>query len=201
MDSPQPPDFSAFLGALAEALRERDLPFMLIGGQAVLLHGQPRLTEDIDITWGVDPSHLGTVRDVCSRLELDPIPEDIEGFVAETFVLPALHQASGIRVDFIFSTTAYEREAIARAEHHELAGVPVPFATAEDLIIHKLFAGRARDWEDAVSVVRRKGDGLDWEFMTLWAAEFATIPGREEMPAQVERLRQDAERLPPSDYK
>ncbi len=25
---------------------------MLIGGQAVLLHGQPRLTEDIDVTLG-----------------------------------------------------------------------------------------------------------------------------------------------------
>lgn len=194
MDSPQPPDFSAFLGALAAALRERDLPFMLIGGQAVLLHGQPRLTEDIDITLGIDPTQLGTVLDVCATLDLEPIPEDIEGFVTETFVLPALHEESGIRVDFIFSTTPYEREAIARSEHHELAGVPVPFATAEDLIIHKLFAGRARDWEDAVSVVRRKGEGLDWEFIRRWAIEFAGIPGREEMPAQVDRLRQDADR-------
>ena len=167
---------------------------MLIGGQAVLLHGQPRLTEDIDITLGIDTTQMGTVLEVCSTLDLDPIPEDIEGFVAETFVLPALHEGSGIRVDFIFSTTSYEREAIARAEHHELAGVPVPFATAEDLIIHKLFAGRARDREDVVSVVRRKGEGLDWEYIMRWALEFAEIPGREEMPAQVERLRQDADR-------
>lgn len=193
MDSLQLPDFSAFLGAIAEALRERHLPFMLIGGQAVLVHGQPRLTEDIDITLGIDPSQLGTVLDVCSALALDPIPEDVEGFVAETFVLPALHVESGIRVDFIFSTTPYEQEAIARAEHHELAGVPIPFATAEDLILHKLFAGRARDWEDAVSVVRRKGEGLDWQFIRRWAIEFAQIPGREEMPAQVDRLRQDAQ--------
>jgi len=104
-----------------------------------------------------------------------------------------LHVESGIRVDFIFSTTPYEQEAIARAEHHELAGVPIPFATAEDLILHKLFAGRARDWEDAVSVVRRKGEGLDWQFIRRWAIEFAQIPGREEMPAQVDRLRQDAQ--------
>ncbi|MBW2698865.1 MAG: nucleotidyl transferase AbiEii/AbiGii toxin family protein [Deltaproteobacteria bacterium] len=167
---------------------------MLIGGQAVLVHGQPRLTEDIDITLGIDPTQLGTVLDVCSALALDPIPEDVEGFVTETFVLPALHGESGIRIDFIFSTTSYEREAIARAEHHELAGVPIPFATAEDLIIHKLFAGRARDWEDAVSIVRRKREGLDWEFIMRWAVEFAQIPGREEMPAQVDRLRQDADR-------
>ena len=60
-------------------------------------------------------------------------------------------------MDFIFSTTPYERQAIARAEPVVLAGVPVPFATAEDLLIHKLFAGRPRDLEDAAGVVRRKG--------------------------------------------
>jgi len=72
--------------------------------------------------------------------------------------------------------------------------VPIPSATAEDLILHKLFAGRARDWEDAVSVVRRKGDGPDWESIMRLAIEFAQVPGREEMPAQVDRLRQDAGR-------
>ncbi len=34
---------------------------MLIGGQAVLLHGRPRLTEDIDITVGADPGRLDEV--------------------------------------------------------------------------------------------------------------------------------------------
>ena len=29
---------------------------MVIGGQAVLVHGQPRLTQDIDITLGVEPA-------------------------------------------------------------------------------------------------------------------------------------------------
>jgi len=31
---------------------------MLVGGQAVLLHGRPRLTEDTDITLGVGPDEL-----------------------------------------------------------------------------------------------------------------------------------------------
>lgn len=60
----------------------------------------------------------------------------------DNFVLPVRHQDTGIRVDLVFSTTPYERQAIARATRVELAGVAVPFATAEDLILHKLFAGR-----------------------------------------------------------
>jgi hypothetical protein len=31
---------------------------MIIGGQAVLLYGEPRLTRDIDITLGVSAEHL-----------------------------------------------------------------------------------------------------------------------------------------------
>jgi hypothetical protein len=40
-------------------------------------------------------------------------------------------------VDLIFSSTPYEQQAIARAESVMLGGVAVPFATAEDLIIHR----------------------------------------------------------------
>ncbi len=55
-------------------------------------------------------------------------------------MLPAHHEASGIRVDFVFSATPYEQEAISRATVVYLAGASVPFTSAEDLIIHKLFA-------------------------------------------------------------
>ncbi len=58
MGSPREPDFTGLLAALASRLRESGIPFMLIGGQAVLLHGQPRLTEDIDVTLGATPDEL-----------------------------------------------------------------------------------------------------------------------------------------------
>ena len=65
----------------------------------------------------------------------------------------------------------------------------MPFATAEDLIIHKLFAGRPRDLEDAVGVVQRSGAGLDWTYVERWVAEFARLPGREDLPRQLAELR------------
>jgi len=162
---------------------------MLIGGQAVLVHGRPRLTEDIDVTLGTDPSRLADVLAVCATLGLEALPGDLERFVRDTFVLPARDPATRIRVDFIFSTTPYERQAIERADHLTIGGADVPVATAEDLILHKLFAGRPRDIEDAESVVRRKGGALDWDYLMRWAREFAGVPGRESLPAQVEQLR------------
>lgn len=174
---------------MSRALEAARLPFMLIGGQAVLLHGQPRLTEDIDVTLGVDPDRQRPVLDLCKDLDLRPLPEDPERFIRETFVLPARHAGTRIRVDFIFSNTPYERQAIARAVRVEVAGTRVPFATAEDLIIHKLFAGRARDVEDAIGVARRKAKEIDWGYVERWTREFAAVPGREDLPGRLAELR------------
>ncbi len=65
----------------------------------------------------------------------------------------------------------------------------MPFATAEDLIIHKLFAGRATDLEDAAAVVRRKGRSLDWDYVDAWVRQFADVPGREGLLGQLDELR------------
>jgi predicted nucleotidyltransferase len=192
MGFPQPPDFPQLLAALTRELNARQVPFMLIGGQAVLLHGRPRLTDDIDVTLGVGPTALPVVLAACRALGLEPLPEDLEAFVRDTFVLPARDPRTGIRLDFIFSTTAYERQAIVRAERVELLGIPVPFATAEDLIVHKLFAGRPRDVEDAAGVVRRKGLTLDWAYLERWVGEFAAVPGREDLPHRLAQLRASA---------
>jgi hypothetical protein len=188
----EPTVLEQFLAALTTELGRVSLPFMLVGGQAVLLHGAPRVTEDIDATLGADPARLGSLLDACAKLGLVPIPQHVESFVAETFVLPARHPATGFRVDFIFSSTTYERQAIARAGFVELAGTAVPFTTAEDLIILKLFAARPRDIEDVRGVVVRNGVMLDWPYLALWAREFSTVAGREAMPAMVEELRQSA---------
>jgi hypothetical protein len=181
-------DFGELIARLARNLVARELPFMLIGGQAVLLHGEPRLTQDIDITLGVTPQRLDDAVAACEAAGLTPLPTDIAAFVRDTFVLPATDAQTGIRVDLIFSTTPYEAQAIGRAVLVEVGGSQVPFATAEDLILHKLFAGRPRDLEDAAGVSRRKGRTLDWPYLRRWALEFSSIPGREQLPEQVRAL-------------
>jgi predicted nucleotidyltransferase len=189
MGSRPAPDFAGLLAAITRELEARGLPFLVIGGQAVLLHGRPRLTEDIDLTLGVDPSALPRVLAACATLGLSPLPTDVEPFVAETYVLPARHGGTRIRVDFIFSSTTYEQQAIGRAVRVVLDGTGVPFASAEDLLIHKLFAARPRDMEDALGVVRRKGAELDWAYMEQWSRVFAEVPGRESMPDRLAELR------------
>lgn len=163
--------FEEILAKVAAGLVRHHIPYMIIGGQAVLLYGEPRLTRDIDITLGVNADHIDKVLSVLSETSLQPLPADINQFVKETMVLPAADDTSGIRVDFIFSFTPYESQAIGRARLVTVKDQEVSFASPEDVIIHKIFAGRPRDMEDA-RIILIKNPGMDIEYMRKWLREF-----------------------------
>jgi hypothetical protein len=77
MASPPTPDFADLIARLAVGLEAKRIPFMLIGGQAVLLHGEPRLTQDVDVTMGVGPDRIQDLLGVCEALGLQPLPAAI----------------------------------------------------------------------------------------------------------------------------
>jgi hypothetical protein len=144
---------------------------MVIGGQAVLLYGEPRLTRDIDITLGVGVRELNKLKRTISSLGLKILVERDEEFVKSNMVLPTLDEKSGIRVDFIFSFSPYERQAIERAKDIKLGRSLVKFASLEDVVIHKVIAGRARDLEDIRSILL-KNQEYDSDYIEKWLEEF-----------------------------
>ena len=163
--------FKKLIARAASSLKKHKIPYMIIGGQAVLLYGSPRLTKDIDITLGVRIDKLPVLLNVIKEVGLKPIPENPEKFVAETFVLPAEDKKSGIRVDFIFSFTVYEKQAMRRGKGVSIEGVRVRFAAVEDIVIHKIFSGRARDTED-IRTILVKNPGCDLNYIKKWLKEF-----------------------------
>jgi len=163
--------FEKILSGIGASLTRHKIPYMIIGGQAVLLYGEPRLTKDIDITLGVNINHLDELLAIARELSLKPLPQDVQSFVRQTMVLPALDENTGIRVDFIFSFTPYETEAINRAKKVKILDQDVNFASPEDLIIHKIFAGRPRDIED-VRTVLLKNPEIKVQYIREWLKEF-----------------------------
>ena len=144
---------------------------MIIGGQAVLLYGEPRLTKDIDVTLGIGVEALPKMLDLSRRAGWKALVEDTEGFVRESMVLPMTDPDSGLRIDFIFSHLPYERQAIGRARAVQLGRSSVMFASLEDVILHKILAGRPRDVEDIRSILL-KNPGFDAEYIDRWLREF-----------------------------
>ncbi|OGW40001.1 MAG: hypothetical protein A2Y97_09650 [Nitrospirae bacterium RBG_13_39_12] len=163
--------FEKILSRIGLSLTRHSLPYMIIGGQAVLLYGEPRLTRDIDITLGVGVDYIDKLLIVVRELSLKPIPVDIESFVRQTMVLPAFDETTGIRVDFIFSFTPYETEAIKRARRIKILEQEVCFASPEDVIIHKIFAGRPRDIEDVRTIILKNPE-IDIQYIKRWLKEF-----------------------------
>ena len=161
--------FQKLLKKIANELDAHNIPYMVIGGQAVLLYGEPRLTKDIDITLGVGVSKLNEINGIVEKLNLKILVD--ENFVQNTMVLLVIDEKTGIRVDFIFSFSLYEKQAIERATEVKFGNTIVKFASLEDLVIHKIIAGRAIDIEDVKSIILKNPD-YNAEYIKKWLQEF-----------------------------
>jgi len=177
--------FESLLERIAQGLQKAGIPYMVIGGQAVLLYGEPRLTKDIDVTLGADLTRLQDVLSAVREINLTPLV-DPETFTRDTMVLPCADPGSGIRVDLIFSFSPYEQLAISRARILCIGGTEVCFASLEDLLVHKIVAGRARDLEDA-RIILIKNPGADIAYVRHWLTELSTSSG-EDYPDRLDRI-------------
>jgi hypothetical protein len=151
--------FARLLERIGRSLRRASIPYMVIGGQAVLIYGEPRMTRDIDITLGVGPADWERVAALFAGLNLKALVDDPATFVGRTMV------------DFIFSTSAYEAGALCRAKGVKIGRFAVRFASVEDVIIHKVIAGRPRDIED-VRILLLKNPEMDTNIVRRWLREF-----------------------------
>jgi len=104
------------------------------------------------------------------------LPGNPKNFAKETNVLPAEEPTSGIRIDFIFSSSLYETQAIKRAKEIIIDNYPVKFALCEDVIIHKMVAARAVDAEDIKSILIKNKDSIDFEYIRRWLSKFDELP-------------------------
>ncbi len=166
----EPSIFSALLARVGKTLEARGMPYMVIGGHAAILYGEPRLTRDIDITVGAGPDRLGDLLKVVREAGLVPA-SGAEELALRNYVLPCSDPATQIDVDIILSVSAYEQEAMGRTRAVPIGEATVRFAAPEDVLIHKIVAGRPRDIEDARAILARSQQ-LDREYILKWLREF-----------------------------
>lgn len=159
------------LEKLALALEEQGISYMVIGGQAVLMYGEPRLTQDIDVTLGVGPDRLREILDLAKAQEWQVLVQEPEDFVRRTMVLPCSDPETRLRIDLMFSHSEYERQALERVRRVPIGNAQVRFASLEDLVIHKIIAGRPRDLEDVRGLLL-KNPACQGEYIRHWLREF-----------------------------
>lgn len=148
-----------------ELCSERGWRFCFIGGLAVQRWGEPRLTRDVDLTLLAGfGDEAGYVDRLLARFESRV--EDPEAFARRNRVL-LLRTADGVPIDVALGALPFEGRAVQRSSQWPIPdGEPLRTCSADDLVIHKVFAGRDRDWADVSGVIARQGANLDVELIT-----------------------------------
>ena len=130
----------AALQQVAGIARRNGVEYALVGGIAMHLYGSPRLTKDVD---------------VIASAVLPMESEKRLGFGGERYSVKTGKRV--VSVDWIVrDDTARKFYELALKESYELpSGLPI--VTPEWLVILKYIAGRFKDQQDAIYLLRQKG--------------------------------------------
>jgi predicted nucleotidyltransferase len=150
------PPMDENLKQLLSAFNANHVKYVVIGGYAVFLHAQPRMTKDLDVFIESSPANaLATYKGLAefgAPLAKFTVEDFADGKTVGRFGVPpicfeVIQSISG--VDF---ATVYENSVPVEIDGE----VPARYISAEDLIKNKLAAGRMQDLADVEAIRRRR---------------------------------------------
>ena len=159
--APRPVQRSA-LSALAQILDALRVRWVLIGALAANRYRtSPRLTHDVDLLLADAGPSEGAL-----AAALQAGGWTVRSATAEGDLVRVRHIEFGA-ADLLIAGTDYQQQAIARAHAETLAGQALRVLTVEDVIIHKLIAGRHQDIADIEAIVAGHLP-LDETYLARW---------------------------------
>jgi len=176
---------------LQEFCRSKGWRFCFIGGLAVQKWGEPRVTDDVDLTLLTGLGTEAPFIDALLALDwVEPrIPRAREFAQARRVLL--LQTKGGVGLDIAMGAFPFEEEAVRRGQEVALLpGRVLRLCTAEDLIVFKTFAARSQDWRDVeMTIVRQGDDALDWRYIHEQLRPLLELKEAPELFEQLETLR------------
>ncbi len=167
--------------------------FCFIGGLAVQRWGEPRETIDVDLTLltgfgGEEPFIRRLLQQYAGRVD------DTAEFARIRRVL-LLRDRSGVGIDIALGALPFEESAVSRSTLFAFpGGAPLRTCSAEDLIVMKAFASRARDWVDIEGILVRQSGRLDWTYIDHQLGPLAELKEAPEILSELEKRRREFER-------
>lgn len=148
--------------------------------------GEPRFTRDVDITVMADPNEESVfIRRILAVFKARI--KDAQDFAFRNRVI-LIFSSNGIEIDISLGIPGYESESIKRIKRIKIDKNFFPIVSAEDLIIHKMVASRARDVEDIKGILIRQRQKLDISYIRYWLKIFSDILGKKEIIETFETL-------------
>lgn len=160
-------------------LNAHNILYMIIGGQANAIWGQPRMTLDIDIIIWVEREKFSHTIQLFTKYYKTGIT-DPEIFLTKTHVLP-LMSPEGIKIDVIFGILPFEQEAIQRAVEVTIDEYKVKYCSIEDLILLKIISNREKDISDVKEILKRQINRIDRSYLDPRIKELSILLDRPEI--------------------
>ena len=154
------PGVLAAAGEIQAFCQRQGWRFCFIGGVAVQRWGEPRLTQDVDLTL---LAGFGSEEEFIDRLlgSFAARRSDARDFALRHRVL-LLRTGTGVDLDAALGALPFEERSVGRASPWAWAeGQTLVTCSAEDLVVHKAFAGRDLDWGDVERILIRQHTRLD----------------------------------------
>jgi hypothetical protein len=189
-DEPNLSDLTRAALDFARMIEAEHLEGNFVGAFAAGFVSEPRATRDIDamIFWEERSPQLLCDLAECYGFVLRS--ENSMEIARRSRVLLLKHKSSGITVDVSLGILPFEREMAQRALRFEREGVQLPTATAEDLFVMKVLAGREKDLFD-LRQIRAMNRDLDESHIMKHVREMAEVLENPEMVAVAERILRD----------
>lgn len=160
---------------LRAALELAGIPYFVTGSFASSAHGIPRSTNDIDIVIAPSSEQLRILISQFPESDFAADAEDAFDALRRRSQFNIIDYATMWKVDFILrQPTPFDASRFARRELVEIAGVRLQTASAEDILITKLWWAKLSESErqlsDAAGILAVQGSKLDTEYVERWVA-------------------------------
>lgn len=150
--------------------------------------GEPRLTQDVDITLLTGFGAEETFIDALLACYAGRRP-DAKTFALQYRVL-LLRSPNGIGIDIALAALPFEESCIKRATYFEfLPHVCLLTCSAEDLIVMKAFADRDIDWHDLKGIIIRQQGLLDWDYIRSQLVPLCELKDNPAIVTRLDRLK------------
>jgi hypothetical protein len=161
---------SVFKAAI-DAAEAGPTPYLIYGGLAAGIWGEPRYTEDVDLVLFVPERQafrfLRTAAKFGFAVEEDLHLQQLQ--VSGWARLPLGDAKSPWHLDLTLGDSPFDKSALERRREFTLFDRKVWIASPEDLLVYKLVSNRDRDAFDIQAILRRQ-KSLDLAYVRRWAA-------------------------------
>jgi hypothetical protein len=166
-------------------LNKSGVPYMVTGSMASNAWGIPRTTHDLDFVIQLAPSRIESFVKAFESRDYFLDEASVRAAYKPPHQFNAIHVPSALKADFwMLKPDPFEREMFGRRIRDLWFGEPIWMATAEDVILHKLYWNRIshsdRQLGDIAGVVSVQRGKLDEKYMRHWAAELGLSEGLED---------------------